>query len=351
MQTIDADAHVIENEVTWDYLEGADRRFRPVPVSADMPSGNRGNFWIIDGRLIGGRDNVGADTPPEAREMTDIDRRLRHMDEIGTGVQVLYPTVLLRPFTERPDVELALCRAYNRWLADIWRKAPERLRWAVQLPVLSMEASLEEMIWARENGACAVSLRGVETHQPLHNPYFFPIYEEAQRLDLAIGIHAGQGSFAVLDTFGTDNTFTTSKLTVVGAFHALVLHGIPERFPQLRIGAIEVTAQWLPYVLHDLRLRFKKAGRRLDDDVLRTQRLFVACQTDDDLPYVLGYGAEDNLMVGSDYGHADNASELLALRGIRDKGEIAAEVIDKILAHNPARFYGLEADGLCHTDG
>ena len=107
MLTIDADAHVIENEATWDYLEGSDQRFRPVPVSADMPAGTRQNFWIIDGRLIGGRDNVGADTPAEAREMTDIDRRLRHMDEIGTGVQVLYPTVLLRPFTERPDVELA----------------------------------------------------------------------------------------------------------------------------------------------------------------------------------------------------------------------------------------------------
>ncbi len=341
MLTIDADAHVIENEVTWDYLEGPDRRFRPVPVSADMPSGARQNFWLIDGRLIGGRDNVGAETPREAREMTDIDRRLRHMDEIGTGVQVLYPTVLLRPFTERPDVELALCRAYNRWLADIRTKAPDRLRWAVQLPVLSMEASLEELRWARENGACAVSLRGVETRQPLHHPYFFPLYEEAQRLDIAIGIHAGVGSFSVLDTFGTDNTFTTAKLTVVGAFHALVMHGIPERFPQLRIGAIEVTAQWLPYVLHDMRLRFKKQGRRLDDDVLRTHRLFVACQTDDDLPYVLRYGAEDNLMIGSDYGHADNASELLALEGIRDKGEIAPAVIDKILARNPARFYGL----------
>ena len=113
MLTIDADAHVIENEATWDYLEGSDRRFRPVPVSADMPAGTRQSVWIIDGRLIGGRDNVGAETPREAREMTDIDRRLRHMDEIGTGVQVLYPTVLLRPFTERPDVELALCRAYK----------------------------------------------------------------------------------------------------------------------------------------------------------------------------------------------------------------------------------------------
>lgn len=57
MLTIDADAHVIETEKTWEYLEGGDRRFRPVAISVDMPSGKRRNFWIIDGQLIGGRDN------------------------------------------------------------------------------------------------------------------------------------------------------------------------------------------------------------------------------------------------------------------------------------------------------
>ena len=47
-------------------------------------------------------------------------------------------------------------------------------------------------------------------------------------------------------------------------------------------------------------------------------------------------------MIGSDYGHADNASELLALAKLKDKGDIDPRVIDKILWANPARFYGLE---------
>ena len=37
MLSIDADAHVIETEKTWDYLEGTDRRYRPVPITVDMP--------------------------------------------------------------------------------------------------------------------------------------------------------------------------------------------------------------------------------------------------------------------------------------------------------------------------
>ena len=131
MLTIDADAHVIECEKTWDYLEGEDRRYRPVALTVDMPSGKTRSFWFIGGRMIGGRDNIGKDTSQESREMANIDSRLKHMDEIGTAVQVLYPTLFLRPVTDNPRIELALCRSYNRWMADIWSKAKDRLRWAV----------------------------------------------------------------------------------------------------------------------------------------------------------------------------------------------------------------------------
>ncbi|HXV48041.1 MAG TPA: hypothetical protein VEB61_04495, partial [Candidatus Binatia bacterium] len=148
MLSIDADAHVIETEKTWDYLEGNNRRYRPVPITVDMPSGKTQNFWIIGGRLIGGRDNIGKDTSKESREMANIDSRLKHMDKIGTDVQVLYPTLFLRPVTDNPRIELALCRSYNRWMADIWSKAKERLRWAVQLPLMTMDKALDELRWA-----------------------------------------------------------------------------------------------------------------------------------------------------------------------------------------------------------
>ena len=49
MLTIDADAHVIECEKTWDYLEGEDRRYRPVALTVDMPSAKTRSFWFIGG--------------------------------------------------------------------------------------------------------------------------------------------------------------------------------------------------------------------------------------------------------------------------------------------------------------
>jgi predicted TIM-barrel fold metal-dependent hydrolase len=68
----------------------------------------------------------------------------------------------------------------------------------------------------------------------------------------------------------------------------------------------------------------------------------VACQTDDDLDYVLQYAGEDNIMIGSDYGHADTASEIAALQHLRSSGKVEARVIDKILSANPARFYAID---------
>ncbi len=38
--------------------------------------------------------------------------------------------------------------------------------------------------------------------------------------------------------------------------------------------------------------------------------MFIACQADDDLPHILSYISEDHLVIGTDYGHADNATDL-----------------------------------------
>jgi predicted TIM-barrel fold metal-dependent hydrolase len=69
--------------------------------------------------------------------------------------------------------------------------------------------------------------------------------------------------------------------------------------------------------------------------------IWVTCQTDDDLPYVLKYAGEDNIVVGTDYGHQDQSSEIEAMRVMRDKGDVEPRVIDKILGDNAVALYGL----------
>jgi hypothetical protein len=341
MATIDADAHVLETDRTWEYMLESEREFRPRVVATPDAEESGGESWLVDGRLHAKARNVGADTPKAAREMEDIDARIKHMDELGVDLQVLYPTIFLRPFTLRPEIELALSRSYNRWLVDIWKRGQGRLRWVAVLPLLSMEKALAEARWAQENGACGIFIRGLEGDRLLSDPYFYPLYEEASRLDLPVCVHSATGSFAVHDFFERECGFNKFKLAVVGSFHSVLFAGIPQRFPKLKFGFIEVSAQWIPYALHDIARRFQRNGKTLSRDILRESRIYVACQTDDDLPYILKYAGPDSLVIGSDYGHADTASELEALRTLKERGEVGANVIDKILDDNPRALYGL----------
>jgi predicted TIM-barrel fold metal-dependent hydrolase len=339
--TIDSDAHVIENETTWDYLLESERQFRPQIVGPTRGA-NDNDYWLVDGRLVP-RSNVGKELPAGAREMSDLRFRIRHMDELGVNLQVIYPTFFIFPFTRRPEVELALCRSYNRWMAAIVANAPDRFRWVVVPPLQqSLDHLTEELKFGKAQGACGVYMRGLEAERSLSDHYFFPLYEQAAKLDLPVCIHSANGSLTVYDFFADDPGFAKFKLAVIGAFHSLIYHGIPQQFPRLKIGIIEVSAQWIPYAVHDLRRRFSRKGKELPRHLLRDNRVYVTCQTDDDLPQVLAYADDDNLIIGSDYGHADNASELLALKRLKEKGEVDPGVIDKILCANPARFYGLD---------
>jgi predicted TIM-barrel fold metal-dependent hydrolase len=274
------------------------------------------------------------------------------MDQMRVNIQVIYPTYLLAAPSDNPGVELALYRSYNRWLADKTGQANGRLRWVVMPPLRSMDTAIDELRFGKEHGACGVFKRAIECGgRNVADPYFFPLYEEAERLDLPICIHTGGEDFSR----GLPQ-FSRPELNVnpqIACFRTLALSGVPDRFPGLRFGVIEAMASWVPYVIADLRAKSQYSGRLktyadrpmdVKEDFLRANRFYVTCQTSDDVPYLLKFGAEDNLMIGTDYSHDDQSGVVDALNFIErlgDDGEIPAEVSRKILEDNPRTFYGL----------
>ena len=167
MPTIDADTHVIEADETWEYMEGKDRQYRPrtLHLEDETRQGRRGRseFWLFDENLEskGPNPESRSRTPAAAAEMRDLDARLQDMDRLGVDVHVLYPTLLLgMAHLARPQTQIAMCRSYNRWLADVWKRGNGRFRWIVVIPLLTMDAALEELRFSKENGACGVLMRG-----------------------------------------------------------------------------------------------------------------------------------------------------------------------------------------------
>ena len=354
MAVIDSDTHVVETERTWEFIEPSLKKYAPQIVTGQ--DGRR--YWLIDGNIKGEvRRAPGAqgkvddatagremDVNAAYRTMDDVRGRLKHMDELGIDVQVLYPSMYIQRMCEKPETEIALAKSYNRWLADIWSQSDDRLRWTCILPHQTMDVALEELRWAVQHGCSGVTLRPIEDQRMIVDEYFYPLFEEAQRLNIPIAAHIGNSNLQFRNLMATDGvggTFGTFRLTSVAACHAIISRSMYKTFPTLRWAIVEASAQWVPFVIHDLRRRLQTRGRKLEDEPLRTNNIWVTCQTDDDIPYVLKYAGETQLVIGTDYGHEDQSSEIKALRILKESGEVEPRVADMMLGENAIKLYGL----------
>jgi predicted TIM-barrel fold metal-dependent hydrolase len=359
MPVIDADTHVDETEDTWNFILPEDRAFTPEassPANLD-PTRRPTRYWLIDGKrqMRMTRDDERTRTTTAMRELLDVGERLRAMDALEIDTQVIYPTMFLVEGTDRPEVELAIRRGYNRWLADRCAKSGGRLRWVCLPPTRNMDLALEELRFAKDHGACGILKKGAqEADHWFSEEYFFPLYEEAERLGLPVCVHTGSGvpDFSPVNTFFL-SAFLRMEMPVANAFEAVVTFGLSTRFPKLRFGFIEAGASWIPFVIYYMRRRAEKLGGgstfgkreyELTDDVLANHRLFVTCQVDEDLPTIIKAAGDGNLLVGSDFSHSDSAQELDFQRLLKeraDRGEISHETVRKMTYDNPKAFYGL----------
>jgi predicted TIM-barrel fold metal-dependent hydrolase len=352
MAVIDADTHVVEAACIWDYLEKSDADHKPATVTFDdvpeamrqrMMAGRK--FWLIDGRLYG-QGGLPTDMYAEGtRDLTNVAARVAHMDKLGVDLQVIYPSVFLNLLVEKPEAELALAKAYNRWLADVCKPFRNRLKWLVMPTPRMMDASLKAIAWGRGNGACGVILRGYEGERTLDDPAFYPIYAKAQDLDMPICVHIGANSthyHAIQHGTGFRPNIAAVIWPAVVAFSALMASEVTTKFPKLRFGFIEGGSEWLPFAVN----RTAKWAKRFADkgyqgNALRENRFFVTCETTEDLPQVLRTAGEDNLLLGTDYGHADTSTELAAHASLAKRADLPAGVARKITRANAAAFYGL----------
>ena len=93
-------------------------------------------------------------------------------------------------------------------------KSNNRLRWVTVLPLKSVDASIQQMHEAKQNGAVGIFFSGIIGSLTLNNPHFMPIYAEAEKLGLPICVHTGQSSRHLLDFFDLElnGTFATSHV-------------------------------------------------------------------------------------------------------------------------------------------
>jgi predicted TIM-barrel fold metal-dependent hydrolase len=209
-----------------------------------------------------------------------------------------------------------------------------------------MEKAVEEIAWGKKHGACGVFKRGIEVGRSAKDPYFFPLYQRAAELDMPICIHTGAHDPVISDALSSHLTMYNFNLSPIDAFVSMVTGGIPAMFPKLRVGFIETMASWIPYAMADLEARHQRTAWigsfDYSRELMKDGRFYVACQTHEDLAYILQHTGPDQMLIGSDYSHADQSAELEALSLLRDRVDIDATITKKIVSDNPSRFYSID---------
>jgi len=206
--TIDADGHILEPFSLWeDYMDPALRDRRPRIVIDD----NGKQRMSIDGRLLGNPRGIGSLGAVGVRQGAvkldslryeegkkggfDPHARIPDMDADGIDAAFLYPSLgLFAGAVDDPPLAAAICRAYNRWLADYCKPYPERLFGVAMLPMQSVDLAIDEVKFARkELGFRGGFLRPNPYHGTtmISDPTYERFWAVAEDLDFSIGFHEG----------------------------------------------------------------------------------------------------------------------------------------------------------------
>lgn len=342
MGYVDADAHVFECRETWSHFDPGERHYAP---AADVAVWQVEDFTVFLTDFARTGDYL--IYPEGAQTLRDVPARVAHMDEMQVDVQVCFSSFWLLHDLHDPVREAAMHRSWNRWMAERTGESGCRLRWFCQVPMRSPERASEELAFAKEHGAVGMETTGMRHGLPLGHPYFRPVLEQLEDLDLALAVHVG-GSYRDYLRCPQANYYQ-HNLPVPGAFHNLIAMDVPARFPRLRIAFCEAGGSWVPHALSE-KFRTNDRGdtrvwgewRARAREYLADANLYVSCFIDDDMPYLVDHIGADRMMIGSDYGHVDAGTDPDALRIASRRTDLEREILGRILDTNARRCYGID---------
>ena len=189
--------------------------------------------------------------PGGGRPGSNLDfMRSHHLDANGIQFGVL---TMIRPHPggmPNLDLSAALCRAINDWQVAEWTALEPRLKASIVVPYEDAEASVAEIErWTGSPHMVQVLLLS-RTLEPLGNRRYWPIYEAAAAAGLPVGIHAfgnggnptsstGWASYYIEDMVGHSQSCQA-------LISSMVLEGVFELIPQLRVVLIEAGFAWMP---------------------------------------------------------------------------------------------------------
>lgn len=378
--TIDVDQHLFESRTTWaDHIDPAHRsdalsiddddagwpwltwrgdRLTPLEVPVPERSELIGEDRLR--RLRGERAPASFDElVPDSYRLPGA--RLVALDGFGLDAAVLFPNYGLlwesRLAADR-SAQRANARAYNRFTADVCGEAADRLFGVAHVLLHDPEWAVAEIRRVRANGLRLAMIAPAPVEgKPLSHPDFDRVWAACSDEGVAPVFHVSDFESPLHPAWRTgeqedgEQLFASIFLSLAPAVALadLILNGVLERFPRLRLGVVELTASWVPSFLLHLdgasdfyALRHGEPFRALRD---RPSAYFLRQVRVAALPYempnrLVPKVGDDTFMVGSDWPHAEGVADPMAAAG-RAVAGLTDSARGNMLEANAAWLLGL----------
>ena len=310
----------------------------------------------------------------------DLDRRLAEMDREGVAAELINQGdaraigLFMPLYREYPEAVLAAGRrAYHRWAADALGGATDRLLLVGDAAAaVSMDEMLSELRWLGDHGFAATEMP-FKVHRPemppLYDSYYDPFWSACEDQGFPLVVHAGYGleqaefmtkmkaieeqmraagrTNILEEVHGSSENFLALDLRPRRALWQLMLGGVFDRHPRLKVALVEIRGDWLPATLRNLDEVFKRSAATLPAKRPPSEYWKSNCLVGLSFVHKAEVGIRqqigiDTITFGRDYPHHEgtwpNTADWLtdAFRGVPD------DELRLILGENSMRFFGLD---------
>ena len=369
----DADAHILEPPDLWEnYLESAyrDRTIKITPDARGIDQLIVDNEVIMPNRLaaIGGVecDKAAAFDPHSTLSYMDGappasmygPERLKLFDEWGVSAGLVLPTVGILWDKEDAPLANAYCRAYNDWVYDFQAADRERMIVAAHLNLRDIDGAVKELEHRLKQGFKGIFLPPERVDgKGFAHPHFDPLWARAEEAGVPLLPHVIVRTRRLVTGFVGDwynprETNITFSFALGGASQimpavcAMVCDGLFDKFPRLKVAAIEAGCGWAAYAMDRLDEKYQhfkwQAPLKLarPSDYFCRNLWFCAEPEERTIGAMLELVGEDRILWGSDYPHID--SHLEAASQIRESVAGLSDARRKaVLGDNARKLFGL----------
>lgn len=275
----------------------------------------------------------------------DPQTRIKECDHTHVDVQVLSTIPVLFNYWAKPKDALETSRFFNDHIIEITERYPKRFIGLGTIPMQAADLAIREMERIKKLGMAGIEIGSNVNDLNLDERQFFPIYEAAQEMDLAVFVHPW-------NMMGAKQMSKYWLPWLVGmpaetnrAICSLIFGGVFERFPKLRFAFAHGGGSF-PANIGRIEKGFKVRPdlTAIDNDVNPRDYLghfYVdsLMHDVDFLQYVMKMVGPDKICLGSDYpfplGEALPGEEIDALPATQD-------IKDKLLHANALDWLRLD---------